>query len=67
MIFKNLNGTYMHYSKGCGGPNPWEGIGCCIDLVNALITRILLQYYVYVNSYIICILEMAGERKVYSS
>ena len=20
----------MHYNKGCGGHNPWEGIGCCI-------------------------------------
>ena len=20
----------MHYSKGCGGNNPWKGIGCCI-------------------------------------
>ena len=29
-IFKNLNGTYMHYSKGPDGCNPWEGMGGCI-------------------------------------
>ena len=25
-IFKNLNGAYMHFSKGYGESNPWEGI-----------------------------------------
>ena len=27
----------MHYSKGRGEHNPWEGIGCSIHLVNAKI------------------------------
>ena len=25
----NLIGKYMKY-RGCGGCNPWEGVGCCI-------------------------------------
>ena len=36
--------SYIHYSKGCGGRNPWEDLGSWLYLVNAKIaynTRIL--------------------------
>ena len=60
----------IHYSKGCGGYNPWEGIGCCIlymqklHLANSTSTENfaeILFVYAWFCQYIICIHEMAGE------